>query len=55
MEKVTSWQDHPSYNEVIEEILQNNFDEDIMNKALLRAKSESQAEALYVILKLKQS
>jgi len=55
MDKVAPWQEHPNYDDVIEEVLHNSFDEDLMSVALLKTKTESQAEALYVILKLKQS
>lgn len=44
---------HPDYEAVIEEVLQKKFDKELMAKALRSAKSESQAEAIYVLLKLK--
>ncbi len=44
---------HPDYEAVIEEVLQKKFDKELMAKALKTAKSESQAEAIYVLLKLK--
>ncbi len=48
---------HPEFNNVIEDVLQKKFDENIMNKAKNSklVTNESQAEALYVILKLKKS
>jgi len=45
--------EHPDYEAVIEEVLQKKFDKELMAKALRSAKSESQAEAIYVLLKLK--
>lgn len=54
MEKPTPWEKHPNYNEVIEEVVQNCFDDELMNLASLKTENASQAEALYVILKLKQ-
>ncbi len=47
-------QDHPDYNDVIEEVVQKTFDRDLMDIALRKAERESRAEALYVILKLAQ-
>lgn len=44
--------EHPKFDETIEEIIQQRFDVELMAKALILAKNESQAEALYVLLKL---
>ncbi len=44
--------EHPDYNDTIEEIVQKTFDREIMDIALTKTKRESRAEALYVLLKL---
>jgi len=45
---------HPNYDAVIDEVVQEIFDEETMSRALRNAKRESQAEALYVLYKLKE-
>jgi len=45
-------QDHPDYDETIEEVVQKRFDQSLMDQAMRNAKREEQAEALYVMLKL---
>ena len=44
---------HPDFDNTIEEVINKNYDEELMLKALSLAKSVSQAEAIYVILTLK--
>ena len=46
---------HPDYDAVIDEVISLNYDEKIMAEAVKRAKTESQAEALYVMLRLQNS
>lgn len=46
---------HPDYDAVIDEVISLNYDENIIAEAVKRSKTESQAEALYVLLKLKNS
>jgi Ni,Fe-hydrogenase I small subunit len=46
---------HPDYDAVIDEVISLNYDEKIMAEAVKRSKTESQAEALYVMLKLQNS
>jgi len=49
---------HPDYESTIEELINNNFDKTLMAQAAKVAKMvdrESQAEAIYVFLKLKRS
>jgi len=48
-----SYKRHQDYERVIDELISKSFDEDIMNEAIKSSKNESQAEALYVLLKLK--
>jgi hypothetical protein len=43
---------HPDYEAAIDEVLKGSFDPDLMAQALSYTKSKSQAEALYVWLKL---
>jgi len=50
--KIPSMQDHPDYDETIEEVVQKRFDQSLMDQAMRNAKREEQAEALYVMLKL---
>ncbi len=44
---------HPDFDAVIEEVINKDYDETLMAKAQILANSEFQAEAIYVILKLK--
>lgn len=46
---------HPDYYAVIDEVISLNYDQEIMAEAVKRSKTESQAEALYVMLKLQNS
>jgi len=46
---------HPDYYAVIDEVISHNYDQKIMAEAVKRSNSESQAEARYVVLKLKNS
>jgi hypothetical protein len=46
---------HPDYDAVIDEVISLNYDQKIMAEAIKRAKTESQAEALYVMLRLQSS
>jgi len=49
---------HPDYESTIEELINNHFDKTLMAQAAKVAKMvdrESQAEAIYVFLKLKRS
>lgn len=48
-------QKHPKYEAVVTEVINNKIDSKLMAEALRLAKSKSQAEALYVKLKLLQS
>ena len=50
------YSEHPEFNHVIGEVLQKKFDQNIMSEAKKSkfVTCESQAEALYVILKLKK-
>ncbi len=49
---LTRVKNHPKYEETIEEILQGIFNPSLMELALTYSKSESQAQAIYVLLKL---
>jgi len=57
MEKSKSFtlKSHPDYDAVIDEVISHNYDQKIMAEAIKRAKTESQAEALYVMLRLQSS
>jgi len=46
-------QKHPDFDATIEEIINKDYDEVLMAKAINLTSSESQAEAMYVVLKLK--
>jgi len=46
---------HPDYDAVIDEVISHDYDQKIMAEAIKRAKTESQAEAIYVVLKLQNS
>jgi len=46
---------HPDYDAVIGEVIQNYYDPVIMAEAVKLAKTPSQAEAIYVVLKLQGS
>lgn len=46
---------HPDYDAVIDEVIQNDYDPAIMAEAVKLAKTPSQAEAIYVVLKLQSS
>lgn len=54
MEKLTpvNLKSHPDYDAVIDEVISHNYDQKIMAEAIKRAKTKSQAEAIYVVLKL---
>jgi len=43
---------HPDYKQTLDEVIEKRFDKSIMEKAIKKAKKESQVEALYVLLKL---
>jgi len=45
---------HCEYDSIITEVIEKKLDEKVMAKALKNAKRESQAEALYVIYRLKE-
>lgn len=46
---------HPDYYAVIDEVISNDYDKLIMAEAVKRAKNGSQAEAIYVLLKLQNA
>jgi len=46
---------HPDYDAVIDEVISHDYDQKIMAEAVKRAKTESQAEAIYVVLKLQRN
>jgi len=46
---------HPDYDAVIDEVISHDYDQKIMAEAVKRAKTESQAEAIYVVLKLQKN
>jgi len=50
-----SLESHPDYYAVIDEVISLDYDQKIMAEAVKRSKTESQAEALYVMLKLQNS
>jgi len=45
---------HPEYETIIREVVNNNVDEKLMEQALTNSKTESQAEALYVLYRLRE-
>jgi len=48
-----NYRGHQDYERIIDEVIFKKIDEEIMDEALKFSKNESQAEALYVLLKLK--
>jgi uncharacterized membrane-anchored protein YjiN (DUF445 family) len=51
---VDKLKNHPDYEKTIDEVIENRFDKGIMEKAIKKAKKRSQAEAIYVLLKLRK-
>jgi len=54
MEKIrrSNLESHPDYNTVIDEVINHNVDKSVMAEAIKRAKNKSQAEAIYVVMRL---
>ena len=48
-----NYRGHQDYERIIDEVILKKIDEEVMDEALKFSKNESQAEALYVLLKLK--
>jgi len=51
--KRSNLESHPDYNAVIDEVISHNVDKSVMAEAVRRAKNTSQAEAIYVVMRLK--
>jgi len=47
--------EHPDYEATIDDVVHKKIDQKLMDEATRRTKRESRAEALYVLLKLKES
>ncbi len=50
---VLSVKNHPDYEATIEEVVNHDVDEKLMRQAIKYSKREGQAEALYVLYRLK--
>jgi len=50
--KLFSIKNHPDYESTIDEVINENFDKELMDEAIRRTKREGRAEALYVLFKL---
>jgi len=46
---------HPKYEAIISDVLSNNIDASVMAEAVKLTKNKAQAEAVYVMFKLRQS